>query len=899
MANAAMYGIGFDFGLSEVENGITGPFTNFNDSSVQLINQSNAMTEAGFNEGPSEIAAGNFGNPISDTAMSFFPRFPMMQDGVNPQQYLRPGTLGNPPLLFSFVNTTFPTPSKDPAFFFPPDSTLNETPTNTVNSYDQLINDPDIGPNPDIAYVTGTGAFDQIFITKINATQARVTVNAYADAAHTKLITTTDDGLSQVIGSYTYTINLTKVVTPGRADDGKPFMILVDGCTSGDQIFLDPTLGVNVDVEGGPGLDTLFVNGNGTYTTKYTPNAPGALASGFLTPGTGPIAQVFSLIPEGLLPAAAGTLAINGSTTSTTTTKSGTKTVTKTVSTPFTTTVSLEHFNPVNGSALRLENFSSLTYASPGFLNNEIDVTALVDGTWQIAGQVDSPFFPPGLNGNVQFANIKQLSFDTTRGTSSDTLSFATNEAIPAGLQNVNVNLGTGVDSLNFDDSKSIQNMDYVISPTLVQPVQPLGSTFLGFSYSGVDLLSVTGTAGDNKFSVSPSKTTSYSLDGGDPPDGTPPPDGDILSINLSGTSGASPVTPGAGLVTFTDGHQPISYMGFEQVATTSAILALAASSDNGAVMPLVKVNDANTDAPLYSFDAYPTTFKGGVRVAVADVTGPGGTPDGVPDVIVAPGPGRNDVRVYDGSVLATLPQDALHFIANAAPALSAVITDTGTYTGGLYVAAGDVTGDGAADIITSRSRGTTMVRVYQNNPGPVFGLIKSFAPYAATITTGAAVAAGDINGDGVAEVITTPGTGVAVTVKEFNGVTGGLIRQFAGFEPTFKAGVSLAVGDLDGDGFDEIVLGAGAGGTSRVRVLDGRTGALRKQFQAYTTGTFNVPLRISIVDQTGAGFGQLLVSQGGIATQRQIRGFDPLSGALVDSFFASDLDFRGGINVG
>ena len=99
------------------------------------------------------------------------------------------------------------------------------------------------------------------------------------------------------------------------------------------------------------------------------------------------------------------------------------------------------------------------------------------------------------------------------------------------------------------------------------------------------------------------------------------------------------------------------------------------------------------------------------------------------------------------------------------------------------------------------------MVRVYQNNPGPVFSLINSFAPYAANITTGAAVAAGDINGDGLAEIITTPGIGVAVTVKEFNGVTGNLIRQFAGFESTYKNGVSLAVGDLDGDGFAEIVL--------------------------------------------------------------------------------------------
>ena len=51
IANAAMYCVGFDFGLSEVENGTTGPFTNFSDPNVQLLNQSNAMVEAGFTEG--------------------------------------------------------------------------------------------------------------------------------------------------------------------------------------------------------------------------------------------------------------------------------------------------------------------------------------------------------------------------------------------------------------------------------------------------------------------------------------------------------------------------------------------------------------------------------------------------------------------------------------------------------------------------------------------------------------------------------------------------------------------------------------------------------------------------------------------------------------------------------
>ena len=50
LANAALYSIGFGYGLSEVENGTQGPYTNFIDPNVQLINQSNAMAEAGFAE---------------------------------------------------------------------------------------------------------------------------------------------------------------------------------------------------------------------------------------------------------------------------------------------------------------------------------------------------------------------------------------------------------------------------------------------------------------------------------------------------------------------------------------------------------------------------------------------------------------------------------------------------------------------------------------------------------------------------------------------------------------------------------------------------------------------------------------------------------------------------------
>src|SRR5262249_32411850 len=159
-----------------------------------------------------------------------------------------------------------------------------------------LTQDPDIGPNPDVAYVTGTGAFDQITITKLDAKTAKVTVNAFDDNTYTNLI-----------GSMSYNISLQKIVTPGRLSDSQPFHIIVDGCTSDDQVVLDPTLGCQVVVYGGADVKTLNITGNGAYNVQYTPNGPPAQIN--------TTAEAASLIPEGLSPGASGTLLITGTTT--------------------------------------------------------------------------------------------------------------------------------------------------------------------------------------------------------------------------------------------------------------------------------------------------------------------------------------------------------------------------------------------------------------------------------------------------------------------------------------------------------------------------------------------------------------------------------------------------------
>ena len=71
-------------------------------------------------------------------------------------------------------------------------------------------------------------------------------------------------------------------------------------------------------------------------------------------------------------------------------------------------------------------------------------------------------------------------------------------------------------------------------------------------------------------------------------------------------------------------------------------VYAVAADVGNA---PMVQVY--NPDGTLlYSFQAYDATFRGGVRVAVGDVTG-----DGVADVVTAPGAGaRSQIKVFDGT---------------------------------------------------------------------------------------------------------------------------------------------------------------------------------------------------------------------------------------------------------
>jgi hypothetical protein len=137
-------------------------------------------------------------------------------------------------------------------------------------------------------------------------------------------------------------------------------------------------------------------------------------------------------------------------------------------------------------------------------------------------------------------------------------------------------------------------------------------------------------------------------------------------------------------------------------------------------------------------------------------------------------------------------------------------------FRGGTDVAAGDVDGDGIDEIITGAGPGGgPHVQAFKPN-GQV---VASFYAYGQSFSGGVSVAAGDVDGDGIDEIITGPGSGGGPHVRAFKSNGQELIGFFA-YSQNFHGGVDVASGDVSGDTKYEIITGAGPGGGPHVQVI-------------------------------------------------------------------------------
>ncbi len=307
----------------------------------------------------------------------------------------------------------------------------------------------------------------------------------------------------------------------------------------------------------------------------------------------------------------------------------------------------------------------------------------------------------------------------------------------------------------------------------------------------------------------------------------------------------------------------------------------------------------ASSTAPTTSFNDYnpvsgPTPviadFGTSLTPALADVNG-----DGVLDLIFGSGPGSDRVVVIDGNP------------ANGGAKL-ADFSAFGGNTAGVFVAGADFDLDGKAEVVVSpgANNGGLGARVRVFRGSSLFGgtsspaLMADFAGLAdandgvadnspsTLAVVGANVAVGDVNGDGVPDLVVgaTGAGGPRATIWDGNNIAGAngvtpaappLANAFV-FEAQQRGGVWVTLGDVTGDGLADLIGGGGPGGGPRVRIgdmaqilaaknfgfFDDQLGVSRSNFFVRSDfDTYRAGIRVTARDIDGDTIADLVTSSG------------------------------------
>jgi sugar lactone lactonase YvrE len=154
----------------------------------------------------------------------------------------------------------------------------------------------------------------------------------------------------------------------------------------------------------------------------------------------------------------------------------------------------------------------------------------------------------------------------------------------------------------------------------------------------------------------------------------------------------------------------------------------------------------------------------------------------------------------------------------------------------GTASAAGDVDGDGSADVVVSHDMG--VITGYRADGTPLEGFSFRAFPYKAAVD----VEVADLDGDGANEIIAGAGKGskVPAAVRVFKYTGAGVVDtgiNFLAYQE--RTGVDVAAGDVDGDGADEILTVQGDGKKVAVQVRIWKVRTMDGALEAYDAGGF------------------------------------------------------------
>lgn len=169
-----------------------------------------------------------------------------------------------------------------------------------------------------------------------------------------------------------------------------------------------------------------------------------------------------------------------------------------------------------------------------------------------------------------------------------------------------------------------------------------------------------------------------------------------------------------------------------------------------------------------------------------------------------------------------------------------------------------------------------------------------TFLAFDGVFDGGSDVALGDIDGDGKDEIVVGAGKNGGPMVQVFK-ADGTLISQFFVYEEHIHTGIKVATGDLDKDGKAEIVTGVEYGGGPHVRVFDGNGNVkYTPGFFAFDSG-FRGGVDIEVGDYNGDGKKEIAAAAGP-GSSPHVRLFDKWGNYLGTDFRPFADDNRGGV---
>ena len=366
-----------------------------------------------------------------------------------------------------------------------------------------------------------------------------------------------------------------------------------------------------------------------------------------------------------------------------------------------------------------------------------------------------------------------------------------------------------------------------------------------------------------------------------------------LYSVNT--TTGAATLinTIGAGTLAIAD------------ISVFPVLAPIAAGGANNGTVQLITSVAGTASAPTTI-----TPFLGSdsnVRSTTGDVNG-----DGIDDIISVTGPGT-PIRftVISGADNTTV------LIPPTAP-----FVGSESFTGGGFVSSGDFNNDGRDEIAISPDQGggprITVFTLVGTTPTVVanfFGITGD-----PSFRGGVRTAVGDVNRDGTPDLAVAAGFLGGPRVAIFNGTTvigatqTKLVGDFFAFpgtdSVTLRNGSFVAIGDLNGDGFGDLIFGGGPGGAPRVFALNGQlisAGSIDAAYAAPIANFFVAGnsldrggIRVAATDADGDNRADLVVGSGeGVAARVRIYLGANITASTEPSIFQDITVFGGAILTG